>query len=85
MSAGAARVTFYTRAGCHLCEEARSVVSAVCQDLGETFEEVDVDSSPELQEAYTDQVPVTLVDGRRHDFWRVDERRLRTALAAPPR
>lgn len=80
-----ARVTFYTRAGCHLCEEARSVVSAVCEDLGETFEEVDVDSSPELQEAYTDQVPVTLVDGRRHDFWRVDERRLRAALTAPPR
>lgn len=80
-----ARVTFYTRSGCHLCEEARSVVQAVCEDLGERFEEVDVDSSPELQDAYTDQVPVTLVDGRRHDFWRVDERRLRAALSAPPR
>ena len=85
MSAGAARVTFYTRAGCHLCDEARTVVSSVCEDLGESFEEVDVDSAPELQEIYTDQVPVTLVDGRRHDFWRVDEQRLRAALTAPPR
>ncbi|ROR89488.1 glutaredoxin family protein [Nocardioides aurantiacus] len=78
-----ARVTLYTRVGCHLCEEARVVVQAVCDDLGEAFEEVDVDSAVELQEAYSDQVPVTLVDGRRHDFWRVDERRLRTALARP--
>ncbi|KQT93632.1 NrdH-redoxin [Marmoricola sp. Leaf446] len=78
-----ARVTLYTRVGCHLCEEARTVVQSVCEDLGEGFEEVDVDSSAELQEAYTEQVPVTLVDGRRHDFWRVDERRLRAALARP--
>jgi hypothetical protein len=27
---------------------------------------------------------VTFVDGRQHDYWRVDEARLRTALAAPP-
>ena len=31
-----------------------------------------------------DQVPVTLVDGRQHDYWRVDEARLRAALAVPP-
>ena len=79
-----ARVTLYTRVGCHLCEQARTVVQAVCEDLGEAFEEVDVDSSVELQEAYTEQVPVTLVDGRRHDFWRVDATRLRAALARPP-
>lgn len=78
-----ARVTLYTRVGCHLCEQAREVVAQVCSDLGESFDEVDVDSSAELQEAYTEQVPVTLVDGRRHDFWRVDEARLRAALARP--
>ena len=59
------------------------MVAQVCSDLGESFDEVDVDSSAELQEAYTEQVPVTLVDGRRHDFWRVDEARLRAALARP--
>ena len=79
-----ARVTLYTRVGYHLCEQAREVVRAVCAETGEGFEEVDVDSSVELQEAYTEQVPVTLVDGRRHDFWRVDATRLRAALARPP-
>ena len=77
----AARVTFYTREGCHLCEEALAVVAKVCAELGETFEEVDIDSDPELQDRFTEEVPVTFVDGRQHDFWRVDETRLRAALA----
>ena len=77
----AARVTLYTRQGCHLCEEARLVVARVCAELGEAFDEVDVDTDPELQDRFTDEVPVTFVDGRQHDFWRVDEARLRAALA----
>ena len=75
-----ARVTLYTREGCHLCEAAREVVSRVCADLGEAFDEVDVDGDDELRARFTDEVPVTFVDGRQHDFWRVDEQRLRTAL-----
>jgi hypothetical protein len=41
-----------------------------------------VDSDAELLAAYSDEIPVTLVDGRRHDFWRVDADRLRAALTA---
>jgi glutaredoxin len=76
-----ARVTLYSRPGCHLCDDAREVVERVCADLATTYEEVDISGSVELLDAYTDQVPVTLVDGRRHDFWRVDEARLRAALS----
>ena len=61
--------------------DAREVVQRVCADLGTDFEEVDITTSPELMDAYAEQIPVTLVDGRQHDFWRVDERRLRAALA----
>ena len=75
-----ARVTFYTRAGCHLCDVARAVLAQVCADLGESFDEVDIDTDPGLRERFTDEVPVTVVDGRQHDFWRVDESRLRAAL-----
>jgi glutaredoxin len=77
----AARVTIYTREGCHLCEEARRVVARVCADLGETFDEIDVDSDPDLRDRFDEEVPATFVDGRQHDFWRVDETRLRAALA----
>ena len=81
MSTMGARVTLYSKPGCHLCDDARVVVQRVCADLGTDFEEVDITTSPELMDAYGEQIPVTLVDGRQHDFWRVDERRLRAALA----
>lgn len=74
------RVTLYGRAGCHLCDTAREVVARVCADLGETWEEIDIDTDPVLADRYGEEIPVTLVDGAQHDFWRVDEARLRAAL-----
>jgi len=80
-----ARVVMYGRPGCHLCEQAAEVIARVCDDLGETWVEVSIDDDDALREEYGEEIPVTLVDGRRHDFWRVDEARLRAALSAPPR
>lgn len=74
------RVTFYSRPGCHLCEEAELVVARVCADLGEDYAVVMVDDDPDLQRRFSDEVPVTFVDGKQHDFHRVDETRLRRAL-----
>jgi len=78
--AGSARVTVYGKPGCHLCEDAVEVVARVCADLGTTYDEVDITTDPELQRRFGEEIPVTFVDGRQHDFWRVDERRLRAAL-----
>ena len=74
------RIVVLTRQGCHLCEEAIAQVAEVCVEIGEAYAVVDVDSDPELQRLYTDQVPVTFVDGAQHDFWRVDPARLKAAL-----
>lgn len=76
-----ARVTFYTRPGCHLCDDARAVVEAVCAETGETYEEVSIAGDPELEARFGNEIPVTFVDGRQHDFWRVSPDRLRRALA----
>ena len=62
------RVVVLTRQDCHLCEEAIAQVAAICAEIGEAYGVVDVDSDPELQRRYTDQVPVTFVDGAQHDF-----------------
>jgi len=70
----------YTRPGCHLCDDARSVIARVCDDLGESFDEIDIESDDDLEDRFRDEIPVTFVDGRQHDFWRVDEARLRAAL-----
>lgn len=78
------RVRVLVRAGCHLCDDAVAVVAEVCAEQGTGWETVDIDADPQLMEAYTDQVPVTFVDGAQHDFWRVDPARLRAALAGTP-
>ena len=75
-----ARVTLYSRANCHLCDDARVVIAAVCAELGTSYDEIDIDSDPELQRRFGEEIPVTLVDGRQHDFWRVSAARLRAAL-----
>lgn len=74
------RVTFYTRPGCHLCDEARVLIEAVCAELGEEYVEISIDDDPDLQRRFGDEIPVTFVDGRQHDYWRVDPARLRRAL-----
>jgi hypothetical protein len=75
------RVLLYSKPGCHLCEEAAVVISRVCQDVGVAWREVNILDDPQLSRMYAEEIPVTFVDGRQHDFWRVDEQRLRTALA----
>ena len=76
-----ARVRIYSKPGCHLCDDARAIVERVCADLGTSYDEVDITTDPRLMEQYGEQIPVTFVDGAQHDFWRVDEARLRAALA----
>lgn len=78
----AARITLIGKPGCHLCDDARGVIARVADDLGVGWEEVSIADDPELAERYWEQIPVTLVDGRQHDYWRVDEARLRQALAS---
>jgi glutaredoxin len=74
------RVTLYSKPGCHLCDDARATVEKVCAELGVSWTEVDITQDQELFTECGDQIPVTFVDGKQHDFWRVDPIRLRTAL-----
>lgn len=84
MSDNEPRVVLVSRPGCHLCEDAREVVERVTADLGVGWVEQNLDDDPRLAR-YAEEIPVVLVDGRQHTFWRVDEARLRTALETPPR
>jgi glutaredoxin len=73
-------VTLLTRPGCHLCADAREIVARVAGDLGVRWEERDITASADDLARYSDMIPVTLIDGVQHDFWRVSEERLRVAL-----
>ena len=67
-------VELYTRKGCHLCDVAKEVIDRV--RLTEQFElrVLDVDSDAQLAERYGQEVPVILVNGRKHAKYRLDER-----------
>jgi len=75
------KITLLSRPGCHLCDEARAVIARVADDLGISWAERDITASADDLSEYGEMIPVTLIDGVQHDFWRVDERRLREALA----
>jgi glutaredoxin len=79
---GSHRITLLSRPGCHLCDEARSVIAAVAGELGVAWDERDISDSANDLAQYTDMIPVTFVDGVQHDFWRVHPDRLRAALQA---
>jgi glutaredoxin len=74
-------VTLLSRAGCHLCEAAEELLRRLSVELGFALREVDVDGSQVLRDEYSDRVPVVLIDGKEHGYWRVEEARFRKAVA----
>ena len=75
-------ITLLSRPGCHLCDDAREVITRVAADLGVPWQERDITRSEDDLRDYGEMIPVTLINGVQHDFWRVNEQRLRAALAA---
>lgn len=75
------RVALITRAGCHLCEEAESRLRELTRELGFEYEELDVDADSARKAEYSDRVPVILIDGKEHGYWRLEEARFRKAIA----
>jgi glutaredoxin len=71
-------VILFTRSGCHLCDEAASVLKR----HGVEPQAVDIDADPELAAKYTDCVPVVVIDGRERFRGRVDETLLVRLLRA---
>ena len=79
---GEPRLTLLTRPGCHLCDVAKEAMERVALASGEAWHEVDISTDPELDAEYGDRIPVVLLDGREHGYWRVEEDRLHRDLAS---
>ena len=75
------RLTLISRGGCHLCEVAERTLDRIAPGQ---WELLDVESSIDLERDYGDRVPVLLLDGREHGYWRIEEERLRRDLARQP-
>jgi len=82
-----ASLTLIGKPGCHLCDDARTVVTQVMGDLESrtdapalTLDEVSILDDAALNAKYAEEIPVLLINGRVHNYWRIDPVRLTTAL-----
>ena len=73
-------VVLYTRAGCHLCEEAKEQIHRAQSDTPFAFREVDIDLDPELRERFNEEVPVVFIDGKKAFKYRIGAREFRKRL-----
>jgi glutaredoxin len=59
---------------------AAEVLHRLQRELGFAYRELDVDATARLRDEFSDRVPVVLIDGKEHGYWRVEEPRFRAAL-----
>jgi glutaredoxin-like protein DUF836 len=78
-----ARLALIVRPGCHLCEDAKAALDRVVAVTGDSWIERDVTGDVELEREYGDRLPVVLLDGKEHGYWRVEEERLLRDLTTP--
>ena len=74
-------VTIFSRSNCHLCEVALEVLVGLQEESGFVIEKILIDGDPELEKKYGEQVPVILINGQMHDFFRVDPERFRNSIS----
>lgn len=82
MDEGVPEVVLLGKPGCHLCEDAAAVVAQVCGELNVPWREQSILEDPALVDQYGETIPVVMIDGRQHDFLRIDADRLRNALTS---
>jgi len=84
-------LTLIGKSGCHLCDEARVTVNAVvgafraeytgvARHIQVNLVEHDILVDEELWNKYSEEVPVLLINGKVHKYWRIDPVSLRGAL-----
>lgn len=62
MSLSCPKVVFYTKAGCHLCDDARTLLDEIATQIPFELTEIDIRSTHELFDEYRYQIPVIIID-----------------------
>jgi glutaredoxin len=73
-------ITLYSKPGCHLCEDVRTLLDELAPERGFVVEEVNIANDPALFEQYRYEIPVLLMDGHEIARGKIDERALVTVL-----
>ena len=74
------QVTFYTKAGCHLCDDARAMLDEIAEQHEYELTETDIRSTSELFEQYRYRIPVIIINGTKTIEGRIDFDELASAF-----
>ena len=76
-------LTLIGKPGCHLCEDAELAINSVLKDSSKKvlLQKINILDDAPLFEKYSEQIPVLLINGLVHNYWRIDTERLQEALA----
>ncbi len=66
------QVVLYSRSGCHLCDDARTVLVAEQAHTPFDLEEVDIETDDSLISEYGLRIPVVVIDGEEAFEYTVD-------------
>lgn len=75
------RVEIYSKRGCCLCEEMKEVLLRVQRDISFSIQEIDIESSPALYEAYKERIPLVIINGQPAFKFHMTDAELRRRLA----
>ena len=64
-------VILYTRAGCHLCDDAKAVLERAARRATFNLSVVDIDADPTALKLYNEEVPVIAINGVKAFKYRV--------------
>jgi glutaredoxin len=78
-------LTLIGKPGCHLCDDARSVIEDVRgllreQGIAVDLEELNILADENLARLYSEEIPVVRINGRQHAIWRVNAEKLQRAI-----
>ena len=80
------RLTIYSKPGCHLCDEMKSLVQRVARRQPDrhdiSIDEIDISSDRTLTDRYGLEIPVLLIDGQKVAKYRVSEEALTRMVQA---
>ena len=77
-------LTLIGKPGCHLCDDAEAVVAEVLLEFGDvvSLTKQNILDDDALFARYSEEIPVLLINGKVHNYWRIDPERLRSALSS---
>ena len=75
-------LTLIGKPGCHLCDDAQSVIDTVLEEFETPIPVVkkNILDDEALFARYSEEIPVLLINGKVHNYWRIDPDRLRSEL-----